>query len=75
VWYKKTRREKTYFRVRKIRTIHRSDFFIVRLNVGFIYPVCSPLDWIDVVMAQSLFFVFIKNKWLKIYLFAEPNPI
>ncbi|WP_269091617.1 hypothetical protein [Priestia megaterium] len=40
--------------------MNRSDFFIVRLNVGFIYPVYSSLDWIDVVMAQSLFLFSLK---------------
>ncbi|CAI8791338.1 hypothetical protein [Priestia megaterium] len=40
--------------------MNRSDFFIVRLNAGFIYPVCSSLDWIDVVMAQSLFLFSLK---------------
>jgi len=35
--------------------MNRSDFFIVRLNVVRSHLSNSSLDWIDVVMAQSLF--------------------
>ncbi|WP_255219807.1 hypothetical protein [Priestia aryabhattai] len=40
--------------------MNRSDLFIVRLNTGFIYTVCSSLDWIDLVMLQSLFLFSLK---------------
>ncbi|TPF18755.1 hypothetical protein CBE79_08425 [Priestia megaterium] len=43
----------------------RSDFFMVMV-VGFMYPICSSLDWIHFVKSQSLCFLFCHDSYKKV---------